>query len=279
MTGFSPAWLALRETADVAARNGAVLSACARVFDSQESLDICDLGAGTGASVRAFADRLPPIQRWTLVDHDRENLRAAEAALSTWADSAATAGDTLTLRRGSRRLEIRMRVHDLAANPVCWPARTGLVTASAFFDLVSAAWITELTAALHAEKIALLATLTADGGIVCLPPHPLDEKVIAAFCRHQMGDKGFGPAAGPAAARHLEAALEARGYVLTTGDSPWALTHATDALLKELVTGMAGAVTETGAVDAAELTEWLKHRRGEGQRLTIGHRDVFARPG
>ena len=276
MSGFSPVWLALREPADRAARNRDVLDACAQAFAGLDHLHICDIGAGTGASVRAFADFLPRRQRWTLVDYDAENLAAATAALTAWADTVSHEKDVLTLHRGTRRLEIRTRVHDLARDPAGWPGDVDVVTASAFMDLTSAAWIERFVAKLAAGKIPLLSTLTVDGAFTLEPAHPLDQNVIAGFHAHQAGDKGFGPSVGPAGALLLERALEKAGYTLTTGESPWTLDRADADLMGATLDGMAAAVAETGTVEAAALAQW--HAQGlKAQRLTVGHRDVFAR--
>ena len=276
MSGFSPAWLALREPADVAARSPAVFKACADFFAARRTISVCDLGAGTGASVRAFADLLPDQQQWTLVDHAAENLSAALQALAVWADETSVKGTVLIVRRGRKRITVQTRVYDFAQNPACWPEGTELVTASALFDLASAAWIEKCVSALAATHLPLLASLTFDGKIQSTPSHPLDERVIEQFCLHQTGDKGFGPAAGPQAASSLERALKKCGYATTVGESPWILTRAQDELLKATAGGIAGAVAELGAVDASDLAAWLNHQRLQSQRLVIGHRDVFA---
>lgn len=277
MSGFSPAWLALREPADQASRNRDVLAACALAFAARPSLKVCDLGAGTGASVRAFADFLPGVQTWTLIDHDAGNLAAAFTALAAWADEAVHHEAGLSLRRGLRRIEVRAHVHDFAKSPACWSKDTDLVTASALIDLTSAAWIKRFVAALAKDRMPLLATLSADENISATPPHPRDKKVAATFRRHQSRDKGFGPAAGADAGRFLEQVLADADYVLTAGASPWVLEPS--ALLCATVEGMAAAVAETGDVESGALADWREFRLHQTERLTIGHRDVFARCG
>lgn len=249
---FSPAWLALREPADRAARNKDVLKACAAHFATRDTVSICDLGAGTGSSVRALADHLPKQQHWTLVDRDAHNLAEAKRLLSA---------RTITTQQ-----------QDFALNPHCWPAGTDLVTASALFDLASHTWIERFVAHLAAHKTPLLSMLTANDSIILVPAHPHDRDVIAAFHRHQTRDKGFGPSAGSQAARILEEALCDAGYTLTVGDSPWELSQGE--LLEATLDGMAQAVVETGTVSATDIAVWRAQKR---QRLSIDHRDAFAR--
>lgn len=269
MAGFSPEWLALREPADKAARNTDVLASVARAFKNHDSLVICDMGAGTGASVRAFADLLPKRQDWILVDHDPRNLAGAVRALTAWADG----GDEQIILRGERRIGLHTLHQDFAADPAPWPADTGLVTASALLDLPSHAWIDAFVARLAERRLPALITLTVDGIMAADPAHALDAQVFDAFRQHQGGDKGFGPSAGAGAAAYLEQALKNAGYKLQCGDSPWVIDRGSPDLLRELLAGIAGAARETG-LDAADA--WLSHRLNATTRLTIGHRDVFA---
>jgi len=274
VTAFSPAWLALREPADVMARNSKVIDECRRYFAERESVTVCDLGAGTGASVRAFADILPQRQYWSLVDHDRRNLAAAVDALSNWSDAASMSGENLILRRGPRHIEIRLHAFDFARDPApCWTAETDLVTASALLDLVSQDWITRFSDGLSELDAAVLATLTFDGTIIADPAHPLDASVAEAFRLHQTRDKGFGPAAGPDAMRHLQQSMEKSGYTVVSGRSPWHLQDHTSELFIHTVEGIADAVRETGKVGAVD--DWLQARLSDTRLLTIGHHDVF----
>ena len=264
MSGFSPEWLALREPADIAARNRQVLESCRRAFSHREDLIICDMGAGTGASVRAFADLLPGRQDWILVDHDPRNLAAAQARLKETA--------------GGRDIRIQIHQQDFAQTPACWPEKTDLVTASALLDLSSHAWIDTFVAALAARGLPLLATLTVDGVMATTPEHPLNDAVFNVFRKHQAGDKGFGPAAGGEAALYLERRLSDAGYAVEAGDSPWIIDRSAPALLSELLTGIAGAARETATLEPGAIDEWLQHSAVHTQTLTIGHRDVFVWP-
>ena len=79
MSGFSAAWLALREPYDLAARNAKVLDAVAAHVIEQPSIGVVDLACGTGATLRAIGPHLPPRQSWRLVDNDLGLLAKASA--------------------------------------------------------------------------------------------------------------------------------------------------------------------------------------------------------
>lgn len=273
MSGFSPSWLALREPADRAARNRDVLAVTALYFAARPRVSVCDLGAGTGSSLRALADHLPDEQDWTLVDYDAANLAAAREVLTAWAERAAAKGDGLFLEKNAKRITVRFIRQDFS-RAAQWREDTDLVTASALFDLVSAAWLERFVAALDDHRTPLLAMLTANGEISARPSHRLDEKIAASFRRHQTRDKGFGASAGADAARLLEEILAENGYRPVGGESPWILQHSP--LLMETAKGIAGAVAETGDIPTEALQEWLAQTYLPGKTVTIGHRDVFA---
>ena len=95
----------------------------------------------------------------------------------------------------------------------------------------------------------------------------------AAFHAHQTTDKGFGRAAGPGAPAALARALAAHGYRVEEGASPWVLGSAEQALIRDLASGFAVAVAETGVVPAATIADW---RHIDRTGAIVGHTDTLA---
>ncbi|CAA2141016.1 class I SAM-dependent methyltransferase [Hyphomicrobium sp. ghe19] len=276
MSDFSPEWLDLREAADARARNAGVANAVAARFALRGDLRILDLGAGTGANLRATSALLPERQTWTLVDHDPALLDVAKAKLIKWSDRHEEAGETLQLEKGRLRITVAFKTADLARDTqMLLDEKPQLVTASAFFDLTSEDYIRTLAKAVAAVGASFYATLTYNGLQKWTPHRPADNQMTAAFQRHQMRDKGFGPAAGPLAGSHLVDQFRINGHVVVEGDSPWRLERNDRMLIDELIRGHAVAVTESGGVDAKSVVGWVNVTR---TAAFVGHTDVFAAP-
>lgn len=276
MTGFSTDWLSLREAADHRARSSETADALAARFAQRSSIRITDMGCGTGSNLRATAPLLPEHQTWRLIDHDPALLAAAREHLAQWADRTGIDGDRLILEAQGKYIEVELHQCDLNEDiNEALGSETDLITSSAFFDLVSVPFIKRLAAAVVARKAVFHAVLTYNGRQLWTPRHPSDNAVIAAFHRHQMRDKGLGPAAGPTAAMELADQFRASGYSVLEGDSPWQLGSGDAALIAELQAGHVKAVAETGAVDQKTLERWtaVKHTG-----VYIGHTDTLAMP-
>jgi SAM-dependent methyltransferase len=279
MSGFSPDWLALREGADHRSRNPQLANVLATRFAQRTSVTVVDLGCGTGSNLRATSQLLPAIQSWTLVDYDPALLAAARVALADWADAHTADGDMLVLTKGNAKLQVAFKQADLASDQLdaCFDPVPDLVTASALFDLASAAFIKRFAATVARHRSVFYTVLTYNGIQKWTPRTPADQSMTAAFHRHQMTDKGFGVSCGPTAAVTLADQFETHGYMIEEGDSPWRLYGDEDrALVQALATGFAAAVRETKAVDAASIDQWLATPRTGSE---VGHTDTLAIPG
>ena len=292
MFEFDDAWLALRAPADSAARADDLVSHLGSLHAGQGGLRVLDLGCGTGANLRHLAPLLAEAghahQRWTCLDHDPALLARLPARLRDWAEAGELecrgARGGLDIRAGGWCAEVAWERADLAAEVqrLALPAG-GLVTASALLDLVSEHWLATLLRRCRAARCALLFALTYDGRCGLAPAHPDDARVIALVNRHQGGDKGFGPALGPAAPAVAGHRCGALGYRVRTAASDWHLGPGLAGLQRALLAGWrdaAVAMSETGT------TAWLDHWHAAHLasiaagtlRLDVGHMDLLALP-
>jgi SAM-dependent methyltransferase len=275
-SGFDPVWLDLREAADHRSRNPDLARALSRHLGARASISVLDLGCGTGSNLRATAPLLGPEQHWTLVDNDQGLLDAAAARLCGWAGGAERNGSGLRLAKDGRRISVRFVCADLAHDlDRVLEADADLCTASALLDLVSGDFIAALACGVARRRAALYTVLTYNGRQEWTPCHAADESMASAFRAHQARDKGFGPAAGPAAPALVAAALDAAGYAVSEGDSAWRLAAGDEALIAALAAGFAAAVRETRLVPDASVADWLAVARGGAE---VGHTDTLALP-
>lgn len=278
MSGFSSDWLSLREAADHRARNPELLARLAEHFKDRESVSVFDLGTGTGSNLRATAPVLPNAQEWTLVDHDPKLLAAACDTIAAWADSSRATVNGIQAARSGISLLVNFKLANLSAEPAAWSgAKPDLVTAAAFFDLVSAEWIERFVGAVARSNAAFYTALTHSSTAVWSPPHPLDAAMTAAFESHFGTDKGFGPSAGSKASELMANAFSRAGYTVERRESAWRLGADDRALIAELAQGWGNAVDETKRIPSTEVAAWCEARKQNGT-CVVGHEDLLAFP-
>ncbi len=83
MSGFEADWLALRGDADARARDTGLAARLGAHLAGRGAVRVLDLGAGTGANLRATAALIEAPQHWVLADRDAALLARAEPAANT----------------------------------------------------------------------------------------------------------------------------------------------------------------------------------------------------
>jgi hypothetical protein len=222
-----------------------------------------------------------------LIDRDAALLAAAGRRIPEWAEQSGfqarqrgteleIAASGFDCRVATRRLDLSRSLDEVVLPPGC------LVTASALLDLVSRDWLAALTARVTAAGASVLWALSYTGNVSLDPTHAADSAIVALVNRHQLTDKGFGPALGPAAHSAARDLLAQAGYRVAEADSTWRCGPEAGELISALVEGWADAAREISPADSSRIESWREQRvrtaSGGGLRVAVSHSDLIALP-
>lgn len=266
-TLVDPDWLAARVAADDAARAATVntlLPELSRYLIEAAgpggTVQIIDLGAGTGANQRWLAPRLPIRQRWLHLDHNPVISRSLPLAAETEIvdESVEALGELLTRSSGDRQL----------------------VSCSALLDVLTTEQIQAVCRAVIDNRVPAFFSLTVTGGLRLSPADAHDQLLLAAFNDHQCRAGRAGPEATTLTVNLLRTAE----FAVTTQKTPWRLTAESglafvDQMLEER---LAAAVAQDPAL-ARTAKAWLELRRAQLAagllRIELDHCDILGLPG
>jgi len=291
MSSFSPDWLSLREPLDAASRAAGLAATLVDVLGRARSGDarirIVDLGAGTGANLRYVAPLLGGSQDWILVERDDSVLEAMGGRMRSWARSCGAqtieSAGQLAVRGARFECSIHSVSLDLATGLGHLSLSGGtLLTASALLDLVSERWLRALARRAASSAATVWFTLTYSGHVECTPAEPDDLEVLRLFNAHQLSDKGFGAALGPAAGPTAQRLFAQQGYRTECAPSDWHVGADQAALQHSLVEGWFVAACEIAPYRTSALQNWLARRRAHidagRSELLVGHIDLMGYP-
>lgn len=262
-----PNWLAARVAADTAARAATLktlvpdlINYLAVTGDHDDTLEIIDLGAGTGANQRWLAPRLPFRQRWVHLDHDPIISR-----------SLPLPDDTLI---------IDASVEALARLLASREAGRQLVTCSALLDVLTMPQLNAVCRAVIDNRVPALFSLTVTGTLGIVPIHRDDQPLLDAFNDHQRRAGRAGPEAASLAADTLRAAE----FEVRCQETPWQLSAASGrAFVAEVLQERLHAAVAQYPALAQPAAAWLELRRSQLAlgivRIELGHGDILALPG
>jgi hypothetical protein len=262
-----PGWLAARVAADTAARAATLstllpelINYLIKVGDHDGSVEIIDLGAGTGANQRWLAPRLPFRQRWIHLDHDPVISRSQPLPNKTMiVDGSVDAlGQVLAGREGDRQL----------------------VTCSALLDVLTTAQLDTVCRALIDNQAPAVFSLTVTGALRVVPSDPADQLLLDAFNDHQRR----GGRAGPEATSLATTTLRAGGFTVRCQETSWRLTAASGrAFIDQVLQERLDAAVAQDPALAPAAASWLELRRAQLARgvlgIDLGHCDILALPG
>ncbi|OYW55156.1 MAG: hypothetical protein B7Y80_09935 [Hyphomicrobium sp. 32-62-53] len=266
----------LKEAADKRSKNSDVSDAVSGWFEGRASLDVLDLHAGTGATLRALAPLLAPDQAWTLYARDAAEEALARDHLTRWAPAAQATEDGLFIDRQGQKIAVRFKLHDVVAagGKLAEPAPS-LVVIDDDLMRYSAIAIRMLVAILADRRSVMHARLIYDGRLKLMPHHAADGAFTAALHRRFMRDSGHGEAMGPQAANELSEQLRLSDYSVIEGPSHMHLRAAEAPLIRAVQKELAEAQRIVAKGHDVMIDAWLARPRAT---LEISQTDLVGVP-
>jgi trans-aconitate methyltransferase len=265
----TPDWLALRESADAAARAAELVDEVRMHLPSGSPVVIHDLGCGTGSMVRWLAPQLVGPQQWILYDRDGDLLEDAARGQSV----ASADGLDVTIQTRQRDIT-RLGPGDLE--------RASLITASALLDMFNADELDRFVATCAGAGCPVLITISVVGNVELSPSNQMDPLITEAFNAHQRREIGGSHLLGPDAVAAAASAFTNLGFDVVVRPSPWLLGPHQSVLAAEWLTGWIGAACEQEPQLAADLESYAADRLRAAQSgqltVTVHHQDLLARP-
>jgi trans-aconitate methyltransferase len=262
-------WLALRETADAAARSTELVECLRKAPPAPDRWVIYDLACGTGGMGRWLAPQLPGPQHWVLHDLDDDLLAVA-------------AGRPPTRARDGAAVTVQPRATDITRLRPGDLGDATLITASALLDLLTESELHGLADVCADAACPVLLTLSVTGHVELEPADPLDRRVAAAFDAHQRRVIDRGRLLGPDAPAAAAAAFAQLGCEVVVRPSPWRLRADDPQLTTEWFSGWVDAACEQDDELAAATGGYLRERlalaRDGRLRAIVDHADLLILP-
>jgi len=283
---FNADWLNERYPYDSEARNKTIESTALNYLKAKTSLNLVDVGAGTGSNALYLMDKLKQDQSWTFIEMDTTLnpiliRRLKDFALYhkyEWEEQAdkykiTTPAKTLSFQILNDSLLNIASLVDLSS--------VDLVLGNAIFDLLPATQIEAFLSPILKEKGACLFTMNYQE-MEFRPTDPFDDNYISLYNKHMERPQAFGRAMGKQAGKKLVQLFKEADWSSQEADSYWQLMEDDIKMHYYLLNFMENALQELDfEVQLKEqFPKWLQRKKEliitRRQQLSIGHLDIFA---
>ncbi len=288
-TGFHTAWLEERFVFDSNARNKLVEKAFRQHFDQKQSINILDLGAGSGSSFLYLAEKLPMHQQWTFVELNPDLVAAAIQRILNIADQkkwiVLEAGEVIRLRLSGKDVSIKVINGSFLELPELVDVKSfDLATAAAVLDLLTLEMLHELLKVLAGNQVALLATINY-AGMGFEPEEPGDKYYAALYSQHMQREQAFGKTLGADCTQAITDYCAKKELTSFWGESNWFVKPEDKRMHRFLLDYMNDAIPEMLKTEPEleAFQTWLDTKKEMLENgllsTTVFHRDIFLMPG
>lgn len=286
-TGFNTDWLFERFAFDSKARNKTVEAACLDFLSSRSTLNIVDVGSGSGSSCLYLMQKIKQDQNWTFVELNAELAKASLERIASFAQTQNWTADShdnsLFIHTPEKKVQIEViNKSFLELDKIVDLENVDLVTAAAVFDLLTEQMLTAFLELLNNQEVALLSTINYSG-MRFATESKADYLYADLYSQHMQREQPFGRTVGADCHNVMEDFFRKKHVQVISGESNWEIGNEDKKMHAFLLDYMSNAVPEmlTSEREVALFEEWLiekKQLSGSGQlSLEVMHHDFFAK--
>ncbi len=282
-------WLSYRFACDAKARNQNIEKKFLDFFKHHNhQLHLADVGAGTGANFRYYFDKIPQNQEWVFIEQDPRMIKATLHCLEKFAQDRdyrlQQNHDTLTISHQDKTAHIKLlqgtldRIEHLADLQ-----KVDVVTANAFFDLISYDQFEIFTRKLSENEVCLLATLNYYETSF-LPFSECDHRFLRFYHMHMKRPQSFGIAMGRDCSEEMLDLLRQHHMLIEQEASQWHISRSNTAMHHFLLNFMEKAIHELNLVpeEQHDFNNWMAEKKklchDRLLEINVDHSDIFAYP-
>lgn len=275
-------WLDERFVHDVNARNKEVESACFAHFDKLDTINIIDVGSGTGSTFLALYHEITKNQNWVFLEQDAKLIEHSVQRICKELEQEGFAIHKTDLKiiftKGSKTISLKT-INDSLLNIERYisDGSINLVSASAIFDLFSVEQYIKFDQIVRRHGCSILSALNYTG-MAFKPIEQGDDTCIDLYHGHMLRSQHFGIGMGPNCHRDIKKYYTDIGANYTEGKSLWHLEPAAKAMHGFILEYMDTAINEMpGRPDHFE--DWLSKKRQASSQsslsIQVDHFDYF----
>ena len=280
-------WLNHRYACDAQARNPYIEEKFLSFFRQHESvLHITDVGAGTGANLCYYFDKLKHQQEWTLLEQNSSLTQACRKRLRNFAEQNGyyweEQENEAQLIADSKRALIRFVTGNLDHIEQCTDLeKADVVVGNAFFDLISFDQFDAFIGKLVDHNVSLLATLNYYETSF-YPFYEEDHQIMRWYHMHMKRPQPFGIGMGADCCEEMLDLLAQHHMMIEQESSQWHLKRGNTTMQHYILHFIEHALSELSLTEEerAIFQRWLTKRKEQLHDRTleiiIDHSDIFA---
>ena len=284
---FNADWLNERYPYDAEGRNKIVETAALDYLKDKTTLNLVDIGAGTGSNCLYLMDKLDQDQVWTFIEQDAALNPILEKRLKDYAAyhkyQWEESGTGYHIQAPSKKLTFQIRNASLLDLPdLVDLSKVDLLLANAVFDLFAYEQLERFLQSILQYHIPCLFTMNYQT-MVYTPEDPFDQSYISLYEAHMERTQDFGQAMGKQAGKILTTWFKQANWEVTQGEGDWHLLEDDIKMHYYLLNFMDVALEELDFDGnlKAQFPKWLQRKKDliitRRQQLRIGHLDLFVK--